>query len=101
VIITIENSNSIALNWTAKGTDRIVQNINNILNTYKHEVAYNREFGISPDVIDKDPDTMKSIIAEDLFDSITKYEPRATLKSVTVKEVSADGGIIAEVKIEI
>lgn len=81
--------------------DRVVQNIRNILNTYKYEVAYNRDLGINPDIIDKDTETMKSIIMQDLFNNIQKYEPRATLKSVDIKEVSSDGKITAEIKIEI
>jgi phage baseplate assembly protein W len=101
MIIEINSSNAPSLDWAAKGTERIIQNINNILHTYKYEVAYNRDLGISPDLIDKDVETMKSIIAEDLFDNIQKNEPRAKLKSVTVTEVTADGEIIAELKIEI
>ena len=101
MIITIDNSNEVNLNWAAKGTDRIVQNIYNILNTFKYEVAYNRDLGISPDILDKDVETVKSIIMEDLFDNIKKYEPRARLISVNIKSVSEDGAIVAEIKIEI
>lgn len=82
-------------------TDRIVQNIRNILNTYKYEVAYNRDLGISPDIIDKDSETIKSMIMSDLFDNIKKYEPRATLKAVDITEISTDGKITATIKIEV
>lgn len=101
MIVTIDSSRGNILDWSAKGKDRIIQNIFNILNTYKYEVAYNRDLGISPDILDKDVETMKSIITEDLFDNIKKYEPRAVLKSVEVTEITADGKIIAVVKIEI
>lgn len=101
MILTIDNSKEHKLNWAAKGNDRIVQNIYNILNTYKYEVAYNRDFGINPDIFDRDIETMKSIIIENLFDNINKYEPRATLKSVNIKEITEHGDIIAEIKIEI
>ena len=103
MILTIDTSvQSDNLPWfEAKGTDRIIQNIKNIVNTYKCEVAYMRGFGMSTEAIDKDVETMKSIITEDLLDNIKEYEPRATLKSVNVKEINADGGIIAVVQIEI
>ena len=103
MILTIDTSeHSNALPWFgASGTDRIIQNIKNIVNTYKHEVAYMRGFGMSPDAIDKDVETMRGIITEDLLDNIKEYEPRAKLISVTVKEISADGGVIAVVQIEI
>lgn len=103
MIVNIDTSTqSNRLPWfEAKGTDRIIQNIKNIVNTYKYEVAYMRGFGMSPDAIDRDVETMRSIITEDLFDNIKEYEPRATLKSVTVKEITADGGVVAVVQIEI
>ena len=101
MIVTIDNSKEFVLDWSAKGNDRIIQNIYNILNTYKYEVAYNRDLGISPDIIDKDIETMKSMITEELFDNIKKYEPRATLKAVNVKTITEHGEVIAEIKIEI
>ena len=56
---------------------------------------------MSPDAIDKDVETMRGIITEDLLDNIKEYEPRAKLISATVKEITEDGGIIAVVQIEI
>lgn len=99
--VIIDSSTPITLNWTAKGTERIVQNIFNILNTYKYEVAYNRDFGMSPEMIDADTETMKSIIMEDLFDNISKYEPRAILKSVDIQDITDDGTVVAVIKIEV
>lgn len=103
MILTIDTSeHSNNLPWfEAKGTDRIIQNIKNIVNTYKYEVAYMRGFGMSPDAIDKDVETMRGIITEDLLDNINEYEPRATLKSITLKEISNDGGVVAVIEIEI
>lgn len=100
VNITNDNDNSNLL-WKAKGTDRIIQNVKNILNTYKYEVAYNRNLGISPDIIDKDVETMKSIIMQDLFDNVKQYEPRAKLRAVDIKEITPDGAISAVITIEI
>ena len=96
------DNNSSNLPWgNAKGNDRIIQNVQNILNTYKYEVAYNRNLGISPDIIDKDVETMKSIIMSDLFDNIKQYEPRAKLRAVEIKEITSDGVISAVITIEI
>lgn len=98
--LIIDNSSG-RLNWRAKGNERIVQNILNILNTYKYEVAYNRGLGISADILDKDAETVKSIIMENLFDDIKRYEPRALLKAVDVQSVSDDGHITAVITIEV
>lgn len=100
-LITIDNSNGFTLDWTARGKNRIIQNFLNILNTYKYEVAYNRDLGLSPELLDKDAETMKSMIMEDLFDNAKKYLPQATLKEVEIKEVTSDGHIKAVIKIEV
>ena len=100
--LTINNNSTAKLPWgEAKGNERIAQNIINILNTYKYEVAYNRGLGISADILDKDTETMKGIIIEDLFDNIKANEPRAKLRAVEIEEVTADGHIVAVVTIEI
>ena len=103
MILTIDTSErGTNLPWfEAKGTDRIIQNVQNIVNTYKYEVAYMRGFGMSPEAVHTDVETMKSIITEDLLDNIREYEPRAKLISVTVTEISADGRVVAVVQIEI
>lgn len=101
MVLEIDNTTTTGLDWCARGKERIVQNIVNILNTYKYEVAYMRGFGMSADAIDKPLEEMRSIITEDLFDNIKQYEPRATLKAVTIKEINEDGGVIAVVQIEI
>ena len=101
MLLTIDTSTNPSLDWCAKGTDRIVQNVRNIISTYKYEVAYMCGFGMSADALDKPVDTMKSIIMKDLYENIKLYEPRATLKEVTIKEINADGGVVAVVQIEI
>lgn len=101
MILTIDTSTATPLDWSAKGVDRIRQNITNIVNTYKYEVAYLRGLGISADALDKPLEVMQSTITEDLVDNIKEYEPRATLKAITIKEINEDGGVVAVVQIEI
>lgn len=99
--VIIDSSKPLELNWTAKGNDRIIQNIHNIINTYKSEVAYNREFGITPDVFDTDIGTARILLIEDLEEQISKYEPRAKLQSIDVQGVTEDGAFVVAVKIDI
>lgn len=101
--IVIDSTTALGvLPWRKLGRkDRIVQNIHNILSTYKYEVAYNREFGLTPDIIDQPLDVAKDLIAEDLRYNINSYEPRANLVSVDVQGIDADGSVVAIVKIEI
>jgi phage baseplate assembly protein W len=99
-VVTLDTNHAAALDWSAKGKDRIVQNVLNIMRTYKGEVAYNRGFGISPDVIDKPADEVQAIIADDLSARIEQDEPRARLLSV-VANYDASGDVVVTVKIEV
>lgn len=102
MVLEITNNDSGKLPFgNIRGTDRIIQNVINIMNTYKYEVAYNRGFGISPDIIDKDIETMSAMVIEDLFDSIKTNEPRAKLISVDIQNIATDGHITATVRIEV
>lgn len=94
---TISNKKSI--NWNAKGHDRILQNISNILSIYKYEVAYDRTFGRNPQNIDKPLNKSLSAIITETYDLIKDYEPRAIVKDVIVENSDAD--IVIKVVVEI
>lgn len=70
------------LNWNAKGQERIVQNVANILSTYTNEVAYSRSLGRNSDNIDLPLDDYIPRIIEETFDLIQEYEPRASIKDI-------------------
>lgn len=75
-------SNSKEINWNAKGKSRIIQNVNNLLNTFTHEVAYNRKMGRNSENVDKPIDIFIATVIEETYDLIEEYEPRATVKDV-------------------
>lgn len=75
-------SNSIELNWNAKGIERIIQNVGNLLNTYIYEVAYNRQMGRDSGNFDRPLPVLIAAAIEETFDLIQDYEPRATVVDV-------------------
>ena len=99
MLVTINSSSPVKLDWGAKGKERVIQNVQNILNTRKYEVAYNRDFGISPDIIDTDIYTMRSMIEEDLRKNIAQYEPRANLVSVDVQITDGEAVVIVGIEV--
>ena len=44
----VYSGKNVYIDWNCKGTARILQNINNILNTIKFELPYDRLFGRDP-----------------------------------------------------
>lgn len=96
----IDTSKQQPLNWSAKGQERIVQNVLNLINTFKYEVAYDRLLGLSPDLIDKPLIQVKGLLTAEIIEQVERFEPRATIGDV---EISANGmgDIIIKVSIEI
>lgn len=87
------------LNWNAKGTERIIQNVENILNMIKHEIPYSREMGRDPKNLDLSLDLNKFELIEETYDLLEKYEPNVKVEDVNV--LSSKNGPIIEVSIEI
>ncbi len=85
-----------SLNWSAKGRERILQNISNLLNTYRYEVAYDRILGRDPANIDKPIDKIIPVIISETYDLIQEYEPRVKIKNVEVIQ-NSEGPIIKAV----
>lgn len=82
---TVNSSSKI--DWKAKGNKRILQNVNNILNTIKGEVPYDRLKGRDPKNIDKLGAKNRNSLIEETYDLIRTYEPRVTVKSVQIEDV--------------
>lgn len=98
-IVTVSTAQAEGLNWNAKGTERKVQNVLNILRTYKGEVAYNRPLGISSDIIDKPIDEVRAILAEDLITNIEQNVTGVRLISLSVDEAQEDIVITATIEV--
>ncbi|NFO15169.1 hypothetical protein FDB34_13375 [Clostridium botulinum] len=84
---TLSSKNENLINWNAKGNERILQNINNILNTIKNEVPYDRLMGRDPKNIDKILYKSKLALIEETYNLINTYEPRAKVKSVDIENM--------------
>lgn len=80
----IVQSNSRLIDWSAKGKERIAQNVQNLINTFRYEVAYHRTMGIPVDIIDSPtPESMATLEVE-VRSLLARYEPRANVQNVLV-----------------
>ncbi|WP_200898529.1 GPW/gp25 family protein [Gottschalkia purinilytica] len=73
-----------SINWKAKGTERILQNVSNLLNTFMYEVAYDRIMGRNTDYIDKPMSEQIPLVISETYELIEEYEPRVTVQRVSV-----------------
>lgn len=88
------------INWSAKGHQRILQNITNLLNTFMYEVAYDRILGRNPKNIDKPQEQFVPSVIAETYEIIETYEPRATIKSVEIINEDGENAIKVVVDIE-
>lgn len=98
---TIDTSQPFKLNWSAKGIDRIIQNVWNLINTYRYEIAYNRTMGINPEIFDKPAPIASAQYTAEVFQVVSTYEPRATVKEVKYLGLDYEGNMQFRVVIEI
>lgn len=98
---TIDTENTVKLNWAAKGAERIIQNVYNLINTWKYEVAYHRTMGMSTAFLDKPYNTAAALYVSEVYKIVSAYEPRAEVKDVKISSIDNDGNIGFKVVIEI
>lgn len=82
----------------ATGNSEIIQNLKVILSTYKGSVPLNRNFGFPPTPIDLPMEAAEAVVASEVVDAISKYEPRVDVKSIDFLR-SEDGLIKPVVKV--
>lgn len=92
----IDTSNQI--DWSATGNDLKVQNVANVLRTFKYEVGYLRNLGLS--VLDLPVSKIKGKLTTEIIEQIKEYEPDATVINVDVLNVDESGNPQIKVAVE-
>ncbi|MHC1683678.1 MAG: hypothetical protein AB6733_12090 [Clostridiaceae bacterium] len=88
------------INWNAKGIERTLQNIVNLINTFMYEVAYDRVMGRDPTNLDKPLDKMIPAIISETYDLIQEYAPKTTIEQIEVIN-SIEGDLVIKAVINI
>ncbi len=94
-------SNDSNINWTAKGVERILQNVKNLMNTWRYEIAYDRTLGIDPAILDMPQDKAIARYTAEIYRLVNTNEPRANVKSVTYTGSDGEGNMNFKVVVEI
>lgn len=101
MLYTIDTSKPSQLNWESRGIERILQNVSNLINTIKYEVAYNRIMGIDPSIFDKPIEKQAPGYISQVYQIVSDYEPRATVKEVKFISIDEEGNADYKVVVEI
>lgn len=97
--IVIDND-ALQINFSATGTEEILQNIKTILTTPASTVPFDRDFGIDWSLVDLPIREAKARLTVEYIEKIRKYEPRAKVKQVTF-EANQEGKLIPKVVIDL
>jgi len=101
MIYEIDTSTPTELNWNAADDERIIQNVRNLISTWRYEVAYNRTKGLDPRIMDMPAESAKALYIAEIYRLIGTYEPNAIIKDVKLLSINSDGQINVKVVVEI
>lgn len=99
--VRIRMGESYTPDWSAKGTERVMQNVMNLTQLVRYEVAYNRTLGIEPRLIDRPTPEIQALYAAALTELIRANEPRATVLRIDRISAGEAGEIHYEVVLDI
>lgn len=94
-------SNDKTISWGLTGSDRIAQNVLNIIRTRASEVPFLHDMGISYDYIDSNIEYVRTHITNDIIELIGKYESRAKILNVNITGFDDNGNAIIQVEMEV
>lgn len=99
--VVIDISEKKPLNWSARGVERITQNITSLTNTFQYEVAYDRTLGLSGRFVDKPLDQAVAMVTTEILELISQRELRATVKEIEFVGLGESGNMQFKVVVNI
>lgn len=81
--------------------EEIAQNVRTILTTRKGEVFLDRNFGITPELLDKPIPAVRAILTAKIVEAVNTFEPRARVTDVFYGGKTADGELEITARIEV
>lgn len=84
----------------ATGINDIVQCVQTLLTTVKGSVVLDRDLGMSSDMVDQ-PLSDMSLVYKEVYETISKFEPRVDVKKVNIVVDNLNGKAEIEVDIDI
>lgn len=100
---TVSATDLTSIRWGEEETvQSVLQNIAVILSTMRGSVPLYRDFGLTMEFLDKPVPVAKVMMISEVREAIERWEPRATVTSVTFSEDPAQPGVlIPTVEVEI
>ena len=95
------SSNDESINWNATDSERIAQNVLNLIRTRKREIPFLPNVGLQVENIDSLLYHIKQDIQNEVMELVENYESRSEVLSVKVGTVAEDGDLEIVVELEV
>jgi phage baseplate assembly protein W len=89
------------VDFDAKGTTEIMQNIRTILSTVHYSVPLDRGFGVDLTLLDSPLPAAKARLTGDIIAAVNKYEPRVEVVEVSYEGDGLEGKLMPKVRVRI
>lgn len=94
-------TNDATIDWSAKGVNRVAQNVYNLITTIRYEVAYDRTLGLTAAFVDKPLPIAISEATAEIYEIVSEREPRATVQDVEFIGTDNEGNMQFKVVIDV
>lgn len=94
-------SNDNSIDWGATDSERIIQNVRNIIRTRHFEVPFIPLMGINHEFIDSLPKKIKTELSTHVTEVINTYEPRVNVLDVRIESCDENGDYVIAVELEV
>lgn len=100
MIYTIRSDDT-SIEWGLSGSEKIAQNVLNLVRTRRYEVPFMRQMGINPDYIDSPLQFIRAQLMQEITELVETYEERAKVLEVNFINTDGKGNTVFEVKVEV
>jgi len=87
-----------SINFSAEGTEEVLQNVRVILATRKGEVPLDRTFGVAWNMVDEPRPLATQRLKAEVIEEIEDREPRATVEAVRFEETGSEGALAGRLR---
>lgn len=87
------------IDWRARGNNRVLQNIANLLRAWRGTIPFRWDLGLDPDIQHAAAGAADARITLEVDRNITRYAPDAQLVAIRVSH--PEDGLLIEVDVEV
>ena len=89
------------VNFSPKGIEEIIQNVQTIVTTEKYSVPLERDFGINMNLVDRPMNHVQALLSKEITTQIERYEPRIKVTEVIYSDGDPQGHMSITVRVKL